>query len=807
METRADSFTKDDVVKGEDGSAPAQLNRVRSSSASEQFNFLTQSSKSDLKNAFSSFYDRESVSRDADITSTMYDVFFRRQKKDSGLHALAEAVKDGVRDVVHVASAATWISGRRESRAAGGADVSEKSFTSINDGGLSNDDGDHSTHPSMLMGANISDDKKTEYISVHLQNRQKHFEGQKDGPGVFVKSTRLSQTLTHHMGSIYAMEFSPDGKFLATAGEDSSLVIWSVGQKQFHPDEDDEEQGGCESRPTSSNFSSRPESSNFSLSSFGYGGTSSSGSRPTSGNYTNTTDSGSRDDDSDGARSRTNSASPLSFENESHMRRGDSFGSARSDETGEDYDDGSSGGRVASGSVTSELSGGGVSEKYRSDGNPHGHSNRLDSVGDLRSHFGWSSVPKGTRREKVIDRDVIIYPIPTRVYSKGHSEPIVDISWSKSNFLLTASSDKTVSLWHVSQCDRLQFFSHNGIVTSVDFHPVHDRFFVSGCFDGKIRFWDVISNRTLDFILTRAGGEEDTEKVTCVKFSPDGGKIVAGFFGGKVAAYYCLARGDTEYELKYQTEFYCKDRAGRFYEGRKVTGLHFIEGTKAGLETGVPLDSYRNASKTMGSMLENYLLLVSTNDSNVRLVDWAEKTTFVKYKGGLNEVLQTHATSSECQRFIITGTDDGGVVIWEMNHFDNPLCIHTFQPERPHMRNALNAKFTSAEKDKKSGLTTPVTAACFAPTSAVCHLLESAEELYTSALIQGRERFGSISSAENDKSSITSAGETSHVGDKSLHDVPIYREEDEEDLASLIMVAADFEGNVRVYVREVDSKN
>ena len=91
---------------------------------------------------------------------------------------------------------------------------------------------------------------------------------------------------------------------------------------------------------------------------------------------------------------------------------------------------------------------------------------------------------------------------------------------------------------------------------------MHDRYFISGCFDGKIRFWDVITNSTLDFILTRAGGEEDMEKVTCVQFSPDGTKIVAGFFGGKVTAYYCIARADTKYELKFQTEFYCKDRAG-----------------------------------------------------------------------------------------------------------------------------------------------------------------------------------------------------------------------------------------------------
>ena len=103
------------------------------------------------------------------------------------------------------------------------------------------------------MTLNSDDHVKTEYVPVHVLNKQKHFEGRSsDGVGVFVKSTRLSQTLTHHMGGIYSMKFSPDGRFLATAGEDSSLVIWSVGQKQYQPEEDNEYQDS--SRPTSGNY-------------------------------------------------------------------------------------------------------------------------------------------------------------------------------------------------------------------------------------------------------------------------------------------------------------------------------------------------------------------------------------------------------------------------------------------------------------------------------------------------------------------------------------------------------------------------
>ena len=35
-------------------------------------------------------------------------------------------------------------------------------------------------------------------------------------------------------------------------------------------------------------------------------------------------------------------------------------------------------------------------------------------------------------------------------------------------------------------------FVHPDILTSVDFHPLQDRFFITGCFDRRIRVWDII---------------------------------------------------------------------------------------------------------------------------------------------------------------------------------------------------------------------------------------------------------------------------------------------------------------------------
>lgn len=65
-------------------------------------------------------------------------------------------------------------------------------------------------------------------------------------------------------------------------------------------------------------------------------------------------------------------------------------------------------------------------------------------------------------------------PEPYRVY-EGHSGDVIDLSWSKSCFILSASVDKTIRLWHVTRNDCLQYFRHPDIVTAVEFHPLHDR--------------------------------------------------------------------------------------------------------------------------------------------------------------------------------------------------------------------------------------------------------------------------------------------------------------------------------------------
>ncbi len=79
----------------------------------------------------------------------------------------------------------------------------------------------------------------------------------------------------------------------------------------------------------------------------------------------------------------------------------------------------------------------------------------------------------------ILDKD------PLHVF-EGHTSDVICLSWSTSSFLLSSSKDMTVRLWHVTQPQCLHIFQHSEIVTSVNFHPTHEHFFLTGCFDKKV---------------------------------------------------------------------------------------------------------------------------------------------------------------------------------------------------------------------------------------------------------------------------------------------------------------------------------
>lgn len=191
--------------------------------------------------------------------------------------------------------------------------------------------------------------------------------------------------------------------------------------------------------------------------------------------------------------------------------------------------------------------------------------------------------------------------------------------------------DKTVRLWHISRNECLCCFQHQDFVTSIRFHPCDDRFFLAGSLDSKLRLWS-IPDKSIAF------WSQLPDLITAVAFSPDGKIAIAGCLKGQCLLY------ETE-GLKYQSQMQVRSNHGKNAKGSKITGIQSMM---------YPPDQPNGEVK----------LLITSNDSRVRVYNLRDKALEMKLRGNENSCSQIHASFSEDGRFVICGSEDRKVYIW-----------------------------------------------------------------------------------------------------------------------------------------------
>lgn len=115
-------------------------------------------------------------------------------------------------------------------------------------------------------------------------------------------------------------------------------------------------------------------------------------------------------------------------------------------------------------------------------------------------------------------------------------------------------------------------------------------------------------------------------------------------------------------DLKYYTQIACirKNKKLNAKVKRKVTGVSFIASRG--------LSSLNDASvrRPVTATKDKYNLLVTTNDSRIRIFSMSDFTLVLKLKGPVNCSRQIRATSSLDGRSIICGSDTGDVFLWKL---------------------------------------------------------------------------------------------------------------------------------------------
>ncbi|KAF2156620.1 WD40 repeat-like protein, partial [Myriangium duriaei CBS 260.36] len=235
-----------------------------------------------------------------------------------------------------------------------------------------------------------------------------------------------------------------------------------------------------------------------------------------------------------------------------------------------------------------------------------------------------------------VNTAAIFHSRPIREY-RGHSSTILDLSWSKNNFLLSSSMDKTVRLWHVTRAECLCTFKHSDYVPTICFHPKDDRFFLAGSLDCKLRLWSIPEKHV-------AYWSQLPNMITAVSFTPDGKHAIAGCSDGSCLFY------ETE-GMRYQTQVRVKSAQSKHAQGAKITGIH----------------SFQHPPNTSNGDTK---LLITSNDSRVRLYNFRDKSLEMKMKGTVNNSCQIRASLSDDGRYICCGSEDKRAYLWPLDFLD-----------------------------------------------------------------------------------------------------------------------------------------
>ncbi|KAF8405860.1 hypothetical protein HHK36_007938 [Tetracentron sinense] len=218
----------------------------------------------------------------------------------------------------------------------------------------------------------------------------------------------------------------------------------------------------------------------------------------------------------------------------------------------------------------------------------------------------------------------------------GHTSDVLDLSWSKSNCLLSSSKDKTVRLWQVGCNECLNVFLHSDYVTCIQFNPVDDGYFISGSIDGKVRIWGVSERRVIDWADVR-------DIVTAICYQPDGQGFIVGSIAGNCRFY--DASGN---HLQMDAQI-CIPRRKKT-SGIRITGIQFAQE-------------------------ESQRVMITSEDSKLRIFDGVD--LIHKYRGLRKSGSQMSASFTSTRRHIISVGEDSHVYIWNYDGFSIPSTKQT----------------------------------------------------------------------------------------------------------------------------------
>ncbi|KAK6131559.1 hypothetical protein DH2020_034699 [Rehmannia glutinosa] len=264
---------------------------------------------------------------------------------------------------------------------------------------------------------------------------------------------------------------------------------------------------------------------------------------------------------------------------------------------------------------------------------PSSMSPNLDGLSEKKRRGRSSISRKSVSLEQILVPETVFALSEKPICSfQGHLDDVLDLSWSKSQQLLSSSMDKTVRLWDLSSGACLKIFSHSDYVTCIQFNPVDDRYFISGSLDAKVRIWSIPDRQVVDW-------NDLHEMVTAACYTPDGQGALVGSYKGSCRLY---NTSDNKLQQKSQINLQNKKKKSHL---KKITGFQFAPGSTSEV-------------------------LITSADSRIRVVDGVDLAH--KFKGFRNTNSQISASMTSNGKYVVSASEDSYVYVWRHENESRP---------------------------------------------------------------------------------------------------------------------------------------
>lgn len=265
--------------------------------------------------------------------------------------------------------------------------------------------------------------------------------------------------------------------------------------------------------------------------------------------------------------------------------------------------------------------------------------------------------------------------------------------------------------------------------------------------------------------------------------------VLCGLIHGKVF-FYDLVDFD---QLKYKTQMDCRNSSGKYRRGTKVTGLCFLPKRFASKNTPSCLDSEidEDSSSAVNKAYAQNSLLVSTNDSRIRLCHLDDYSMITKYKGLRNKSMQIKATFSLDGKYLISGSEAGDVVIWSTK----PKSCGIMAYFRKLGRGGSKSSGGYESFDCTGSSEVAVTVAVFAPSRSVLLYVQNNIHIAAQSRIIERAAINASERAET-ASPMKGSPRRQQQQQQSTEQGPHL-----EDIHSRVIVAVDYNGVISIFTR------